>query len=239
MKRLFFVVFSFVFLLSYSVFASMSNEEFLNKSPHVKKLLDASDGKANLESFKDIGVFYEVVIKTLDGKKIAYVTKDFNYLIIGSLFDKDGKNLTQQKVKEINKIDISKLPLNDALVHKAGNGSKKIIAFVDPFCPHCKTLINFLKSKTDYTLYMYLFPLNEKSAEVSLKIFCSDKPVDAYLNAANLEKTCEGADVKLDKHMYVVRHLNLRATPFVILEDGSNFYGVEKQTLEEFFKTVN
>lgn len=237
MKRLFFVAVLLLFLYSNSVLA-MSNEEFLNKSPHIKKLLDASGGTASFESFKDIGVFYEVIIKTMDGKKVAYVTKDFNYLILGTLFDREGINLTQQKVKEINKIDISKLPLNDALVHKVGNGSKKIIAFVDPFCPHCKTLINYLKNKNDYTLYMFLFPLNEKSAETSMKIFCSEKPLDAYLDASKLEKTCEGADVTLDKHMYVVRNLNLRATPFVILEDGSNFYGFNQKELDEFFKTV-
>ncbi|MEO0280519.1 MAG: DsbC family protein, partial [candidate division WOR-3 bacterium] len=237
MKRIFLFLLFLLLGFSWSALAKMSKEEFLKKSPHLMKLIETSGGLASFEGFKDIGPLYEVIIKTVDGKKIAYITKDFKYLIIGSLYDKDIKNITQEKVRELNKIDITKLPLNEALIYKAGNGTKKIIVFVDPFCPHCKNLINYLKTQNDYTLYMYLFPLNEKSKEVALKIFCSNEPIiDAYLNATKLENPCEDADKKLEAHLNVAKSLNVRATPFVILGDGLNFYGMNQQMLEEFFR---
>jgi len=233
MKKL--LVLLILFWFSCASAAELSKEAFLEKAPHLKKLLESANGLATFEGFKDIGSLYEVIIKTPDGKKVAYVTKDFNYLILGSIYNKEAKNLTKERVEDLNKIDLSTIPLNEALIQKFGNGEKKVVVFVDPFCPHCKNLINHLKTKTNYTLYMFLFPLGEKNKETALKILCSDKaPVEAYLEADKLEKTCDQAKDKLDKHLALALQLNLRGTPFVILGDGRNFYGANLQMLDEY-----
>lgn len=236
MKKFLLLILSVFLSFSLVLASQLSKEEFLKKAPHLKKLLDEVGGSSAFEEFKDIGSLYEVIVKTPGGKKVAYITKDFNYLILGSLYDKEAKNVTQERVKELNKIDISTLPLSDALIYKVGNGNKKVIVFVDPYCPHCKKLINHLKTKSDYTLYMYILPLNEKSKETSLKIFCTDKsPIEAYLEAEKLEKTCDTAKEKLEKHIVLAQKFNLHGTPFVILGDGSNFYGANLQILDEYF----
>lgn len=236
MNKILMVFFLTLMCFSFGFASQLSKENFLEKSPHLRKLLESGGSFVSFDNFKDIGPLYEVIIKTPDGKKVVYITKDFDYLILGSLYDKEAKNVTQERVKELNKIDISTLPLSDALIYKVGNGDRKIIVFVDPFCPHCKKIINHLKTKSDYSLYMYIFPLNDKSKETSLKIFCTDKSaVDAYLEAEKLEKTCDTAKEKLEKHINLAQKFNLRATPFVILGDGSNFYGANLQLIDEYF----
>ncbi|MBS1114563.1 MAG: hypothetical protein H6Q94_292, partial [Nitrospirae bacterium] len=41
-------------------------------------------------------------------------------------------NLTQDRLQEINKIDVSQIPLNDALVMGENDAKYKVIVFDDP-----------------------------------------------------------------------------------------------------------
>jgi len=180
-----------VFVFSKLGFTTMTKEKLLESAPQLKKSLESAREEVSIEAVNEMDSFYEVVLKVRGEKKILYLTKDFKYMILGSLIDRDNKNITKERLKELNKIDISTLPLKDALVYKNGNGTKKIVVFVDPFCPHCKNLINYLKQQKDFTLYMFIFPLSQKSEEAGIKILCSPNPLDAYLNPENLKETCE------------------------------------------------
>ena len=48
---------------------------------------------------------------------IASIDCSKRYIILGDLLDtKDKRNLTQERLTEINKVDVSSIPLDDALV---------------------------------------------------------------------------------------------------------------------------
>uniref|UniRef100_A0A7V6CD63 DsbC family protein n=1 Tax=Thermodesulfobacterium geofontis TaxID=1295609 RepID=A0A7V6CD63_9BACT len=238
-KVMLFLIIIFLILLNSALvnlaLAGITKEKLLENAPQLKKSLESIPEKVSIEAVNEMDSFYEVVLKVRGEKKILYLTKDFKYMILGSLIDRDNKNITKERLKELNKIDISTLPLKDALVYKNGNGTKKIVVFVDPFCPHCKNLINYLKQQKDFTLYMFIFPLSQKSEEAGIKILCSPNPLDAYLNPENLKETCEEGEKKLFFHSLFARSLYLKGAPFVILEDGSNFYGFNKDLLDKFF----
>jgi len=86
-------------------------------------------------------------------------SKDGKYIIAGVLFDrKTGENLTAEREKEINKIDINKIPLKDALHIKFGKGGRKLILVADPECPYCRMAFNYLKNK-NVDLYIFFMPL--------------------------------------------------------------------------------
>ena len=52
---------------------------------------------------------------------------------MGSLISiRERKNLTQERVAELNKIDVSQIPLDNALVLGDRNARIKIISFHDP-----------------------------------------------------------------------------------------------------------
>jgi len=235
MKKLvlFLITISLIFLNS--AFAGITKNTLLKKAPQLKKSLESVPEKVSIEAVNEMDDFYEVVLKVRGRKKILYLTKDFKYMILGSLINKNNKNITRERLKELNKIDISKLPLKNALIYKVGNGTKKIVVFVDPFCPHCKSLIKYLKKQKDFTLYMFIFPLSQRSEEVGKKIICSANPIKAYLNLDSVKETCKEGENKIAFHFMLGRSLSIIGTPFVILEDGTNFYGFNRKLLENFF----
>ncbi len=69
------------------------------------------------------------------GKKKGVVYIDFTkkHLFSGSLIQMQGKrNLTQDRLSELNKVDVSQIPLNDALVVGSTQAKKKVVVFDDP-----------------------------------------------------------------------------------------------------------
>jgi len=235
MKKVMLFLVAIFLIFANSAFAEITKEKLLENAPQLKKSIESISEKISIEAINEIDSLYEVILKVRGQKKILYITKDFKYMILGSLIDKDNKNITQEKLKEINKIDISTLPLKDALTYKNGEGTKKLVAFVDPFCPHCKSLINYLKQQKDFTLYMFIFPLSQKSEEAGKKIICSANPIEAYLNPESVKESCKDGEEKIAFYSMLAHSMSLNGTPFVILEDGTNFFGFNKELLDKFF----
>jgi thiol:disulfide interchange protein DsbC len=69
-----------------------------------------------------------------DGKKgLVYLDFSKKYLFSGSIIDlKEKKNITQERFSEFNRVDVSKIPLKDALVLGDRNARKRVIVFDDP-----------------------------------------------------------------------------------------------------------
>jgi thiol:disulfide interchange protein DsbC len=68
------------------------------------------------------------------GKKgILYIDLPKKHLFSGSLLTVQGrKNLTKEHLSEINRINVSQIPLKDALVMGDRNAKKRVIVFNDP-----------------------------------------------------------------------------------------------------------
>jgi thiol:disulfide interchange protein DsbC len=76
---------------------------------------------------------WEIAIETKGQKRILYLDFSKNYAIIGSILDlKTKANLTQERYIEINKVDVSKIPLDDALVMGDKDAKYRVIVFDDP-----------------------------------------------------------------------------------------------------------
>ena len=76
---------------------------------------------------------WEITVATGAQKVLVYIDFSKQYVITGEVLDiKAKKNLTRDRLTEINKIDISTIPLDDALVMGAANAQYKIIVFDDP-----------------------------------------------------------------------------------------------------------
>ena len=76
---------------------------------------------------------WEVTVTTGAQKVVAYIDCSKRYVLLGDLPDtKEKKNLTRERMAEINKIDVSSIPLDDALVMGDKNAAHKIIVFDDP-----------------------------------------------------------------------------------------------------------
>ncbi|MBZ0157424.1 MAG: hypothetical protein K8I29_14595 [Alphaproteobacteria bacterium] len=75
---------------------------------------------------------WEVAVDT--GRKgIVYLDFTKRYLLLGPLVDlKNRKNLTEERLIDINRVDTSLIPLADALVLGRSDARHKVIVFDDP-----------------------------------------------------------------------------------------------------------
>ena len=193
---------------------------------------------------KDLGSIVQVVIEFPNGaKEVGYITKDNKYLLIGNVIDvQTGENITAKKYRELEKVEISQIPLDEAIKIKFGNGNKKLIMIADPDCPFCRKAYQYLKNK-DVEVYLFLFPLNihPEAYDKSVKVLCSKDPAKAYdevenSNQLQIDKCKEGED-KLKRHVLIATKIGVKGTPvFIDASSGYRIEGFNVSELEEVLK---
>jgi len=76
---------------------------------------------------------WEIAIESRGQKGIVYVDFSRKNIISGSILDiKTKANLTQERSSELNKVDVSQIPLDDALVLGDKDAKYRVIVFDDP-----------------------------------------------------------------------------------------------------------
>ncbi len=76
---------------------------------------------------------WEVDFESNGQKSLLYIDFSKRYLFSGALVDIKGrKNITQERLLDVTRVDPSKIPLKDALVMGNKDAKHKIIVFDDP-----------------------------------------------------------------------------------------------------------
>ncbi|GBD99274.1 hypothetical protein BMS3Abin07_01309 [bacterium BMS3Abin07] len=76
---------------------------------------------------------WEVALKTRGKKGIAYVDFSLQNIIVGNIIRiKTKVNLTQTRMMEISKVDVSRINLDNALLYGSKKAAHKVIVFADP-----------------------------------------------------------------------------------------------------------
>jgi len=76
---------------------------------------------------------WEAAIETRGQKGVVYVDSTGQYGVFGSILDlKTKTNFTQERNSELNKVDVSQIPLDDAIVMGDKKAKYHIIVFDDP-----------------------------------------------------------------------------------------------------------
>lgn len=192
---------------------------------------------------KDLGDIYELVVQQPQGtKRIYYTTKDGAYVLAGSLYNKDKMNLTQVQMEEINRIDVSTLPLGEALKITKGNGAKELIMFDDVDCPFCQRAYSWLKTQNNYTLYIFFYPLNihPQSQAHTVAILCSKNPLTALDRAMSGQDAgnaaCSAGTNLLAKERELGNRVGVDGTPLFITASGDRIVGLDIPKLETYLK---
>jgi len=139
-KLLFSVVMAFVLLpVSYSYGFSEKGQDCskchtLTKDEAVTLLKDVGQGVKVLDVLMSpIKGMWEVDVEAGGKKGLVYVDFSKKYLVSGSVISiKDKTNLTQDRFTELTKVDVSQIPLDDALVMGEKDAKYKIVVFSDP-----------------------------------------------------------------------------------------------------------
>jgi thiol:disulfide interchange protein DsbC len=77
--------------------------------------------------------FWEVYLESRGRKGLVYIDFPKKHFFSGTLISiADRKNLTQERLIELNKVDVSQIPLDDALIMGDQNARIRVIVFTDP-----------------------------------------------------------------------------------------------------------
>lgn len=181
----------------------------------LKKLYPASEVTA--VSKTPLPGMFEVTM----GPHVAYVGKDGRYFVFGRLVDLQNQGDAKEfkatsSAESAQRIDISELPLRDAIVQVNGTGARKLFVFLDPKCPGCDQLDADLSRLPDTTVYTFLAPaLDPDSRDAALKqwiVFMPERALEIQI---------------IDQNRQVARRLGLTGMPALVRgNDGAVVSGV-------------
>ncbi|MDD5472081.1 MAG: DsbC family protein [Sideroxydans sp.] len=162
---------------------------------------------------------YEVVT----GDHIFYTDEKAEILIDGQMFDlKARRNLTEARARTLFAVEFDKLPLELAVKKVKGDGSRKLAYFTDPNCGYCKKLEQELVSIDNVTLYLFMYPIFNGSAEKVQAVRCSKDPVKAWdqLMQNGVQPKPATCKVPTEEVMALGRKLKVNGTPALIFANG-------------------
>jgi thiol:disulfide interchange protein DsbC len=210
----------------------------------IKKAVEPRLGGAKIESVKETpyGGLYELRV----AGDILYTDKKGEFLFIGHVYDaKTTRDLTKERIDDINKIKFSDLPLDSALKQVKGDGKRVIAVFEDPNCGYCKRLRQTtLKTLDNVTIYTFMYNiLSEDSFAKSKNIWCSPDRAKAWdewmLNGKAAAAAPVNCETPNEKVLALGQKLKIQGTPAIFFADGTRIPGaVDQKTLEAKLATI-
>ncbi len=181
------------------------------------------------------------------GRKVPlYLDFSKQYLITGNIIRlESGENLTRQSIINMNRVDVSRIPLADAIIIGNPAAVSKIIVFDDPECSYCRKLhpemAEVVAHHDDIAFFIKMFPLamHPKAYEKARAIICAKSGQKANAQALSLlndslagkplpttAPACKNDQV--DKNITLAHELGISSTPTLIMPDGRVFPGYKK-----------
>lgn len=192
----------------------------------VKKVLEQKFPGAEVKAVTKTPYFglYEVQFDD----RIVYTDAKAKYLMIGAMYDTESKiNLTEERQRKLNRVDLSAIPLDLAIKKVKGNGERTLIVFSDADCPFCHKLEEEMKNVDNVTIYTFLFPIDQlhpDAARKSRMIWCADDRVkawDAFFASGALPDNKGDCDNPIAKTAELGARFKVNATPTLMFVDGS------------------
>ena len=166
---------------------------------------------------------YEMVF----GTRVAYVSADGKYMLMGDLIDLDGRrNLTAMRRGGLVLKSIDALGEANMIVLGPAKPKRTLTVFTDVDCPYCARLHNEVPALTQAGVKVryLLYPRAGKGSETynrSIAVWCSKDRVKAIgiaKSGGKLDiKTCTNP---VDEHVRLGREVGVEGTPTIVMDDG-------------------
>lgn len=184
--------------------------------------------KVNSVDFAEVPGMWVADVEKGDRRLPVYIDFSKKFLVSGNVIRlEDRENLTQQRAARMNKVDVARIPLDDALLLGRATAKNRVIVFTDPECPYCKKLHEELKEVVkrngDIAFLIKLFPLkmHPNAYDISKSIVCNKSMAMLELSFAGKPvppPLCETSAV--DQTIALAEDLGIRSTPTLVLADG-------------------
>jgi len=175
-----------------------------------------------------LGGLYEVQLDD----RIVYTDAKGKHLLIGALYDTESKvNLTEERQRKLNRVNVAGLPLDMAIKKVKGNGARTMYVFSDADCPFCARLEQELKNVDNVTIYTFLFPidtLHPDAARKSRVIWCAPDRLaawEAYYESGKLPDNAGDCDNPVARTVELGTKYKVNATPTLVFADGTMVAG--------------
>ncbi len=179
---------------------------------------------------------WAVEIEKRGRKYPVYVNYSKSHLLQGEVVRlRDGENLTKLRTASLNRIDVSRISLADALIVGDPQAEKKVIVFTDPQCHFCAKLHQELPEVVArdpaIAFYIKLLPLamHPDAYHIAKSVVCNrslELLEDSFAGKAVPPPLCRAEAV--DENIALARKLGIRSTPTLVLPDGRPFSGYKK-----------
>jgi len=194
-----------------------------------KLLSGMVDNVLNVEISPVQGLWVVDIVKA--GRKIpVYIDFSKNYLLGAQIIRISTKeDITGARMMKLNevKVDISRIPLEDALVMGNPSAKRRVIVFSDPDCHFCGKLHGELRTVTekepDVAFYIKLYSRNNNpaTAEKAKSVLCAKSLAlleDAYAGKPLPPAICTTSSP--EETLKLADRLDIRGTPTLVLPDG-------------------
>ena len=178
-----------------------------------------------IESIRPSAV--EGVVEVLfGGNQIIYSDVAGQHIFNGHLFDLEShRDLTDERLEEVTRIDVKRLPLVDAFDVVHGNGKRQVYVFEDPDCPFCRKFEEQLPKVDNLTLHVFLYPLTSihpHAYQDALGVWCSKDRQKAWQDKMlrGIDPPAAKCDNPLDRNLALGEKLHIDGTPTLIFANG-------------------
>lgn len=205
--------------------------------------------------------FYEVILG--EGVSYVFITADtlekldlineknrdayFKHWIFGGVFY-DMKNqidLTAPMKKLAQMVDVSKLPVENAITREVGKAENTLFVFTDPRCPFCKKLeaeLVKLENVRIHTLLTPLTSLHPDAKEVSARILCAKDKAKAFedfmLKGKEISEPAQ-CQTTLEANERLLTELGIKGTPTIFFENGERATGaLSAEAIQKKFEAM-
>ncbi len=223
-------------VLATSLFANANEQELIKK---VKELDIFKSPTLTINRVIDNGTLLHIAgtNEAENGQKQkieAFVTSDFEYVILGKAFS--------SKTAEELFIPIDMKNIVNTQAFKIGTGEKQYYLFTDPECPYCVTLekdiiANLTENRLkEITVNVILLPLSFHKNAKSMSRYVLSKKDDAakakalkdimvnkdksYMEAKYTDAQLDLLDKELEKQLTIINQLGVDGTPTLLNSIG-------------------
>jgi thiol:disulfide interchange protein DsbC len=179
---------------------------------------------------------WEIMLQSGRNRGIVYIDYSKKFFVSGAIIDvASKKNLTAERFAELNKqyaesdkVDVSKIPLGDALVMGPKDAKYRVIVFTDPDCPYCSKmhaeLKKVLEKRKDIVFFIKMFPLpmHPDAGWKAKSIVCkkSLQMLEDNFAGKKIEKSdCD--TTAIDDNIKLASELGINGTPAMVFSDGT------------------
>lgn len=175
---------------------------------------------------------YEVSVQGSEGYAVFYTDALGQVMLIGNLIEtRTDRDLTEERLRALAKVDWNGLPFHWAVTTRRGDGRRQIAIFSDPNCPFCQKFEKDLATLDNITVHIFMWPVvKPESVRQTKSVWCSKDRAKAWnelmLNRAEptAPTDCENP---IEELIALGRRLGATSTPTWFLPNGEKYVGAQ------------